>query len=190
MLRKKVAKARKPKGFKSAYSGHCGAFDTVERFIEGYRRYVITFTDLCSRFSLAWATKSHGSLAAKEFLHIVCELFPYPLTYVLTDNGSEFMKHFDQELRRLHKVHWHTYPKTPRMNAHAERFNRTIQEEFLLYHEELLVDPKQFNRPLIPWLLWFNADRPHWSLNLKSPVQFLTEKHPKECKMWWPNTVP
>ncbi len=51
VLRKKVAKARKPKGFKSAYPGHCGAFDTVERFIEGFRRYVITFTDLYSRFS-------------------------------------------------------------------------------------------------------------------------------------------
>ena len=38
VLRKKVAKARKPKGFKSTYPGHCGAFDTVERFIEGYRR--------------------------------------------------------------------------------------------------------------------------------------------------------
>ena len=63
----------------------------------------------------------------------MCELFPYPLTYVLTDNGSEVMKHIDQELRWLHKVHWHTYPKTPRMNVHAERFNRTIQEEFLLY---------------------------------------------------------
>lgn len=123
-------------------------------------------------YCIPWATKSHGSLAAKEFFHIVCKLFPYPLTYVLTDNGSEFMKLFDQELRRLHKVHWHTYPRTPRMNAHAERFNRTIQEEFLIYHEELLVDPKQFNRPLIPWLLWFNADRPHWSLNLKiaSPI--------------------
>ena len=65
---------------------------------------------------------------------------------MLTDNGPEFMKHFDEEVKRLHKVHWHTYPKTPRMNAHVERFNRTFQEEFLDYHEDLLVDPLVFNR--------------------------------------------
>jgi transposase InsO family protein len=94
------------------------------------------------------------------------------------------MKHFDQELRRLHKIHWHTYPKAPRMNDHAEHSNQTIQEEFLLYHEELMLDSEEFNHSLIPWLLWFNADRLQWSLNLKSPVQFLTEKYLRECKMW------
>lgn len=188
VMRKKPQKARKPKGFKPTYPGHCGAFDTVERFIDGYRRYVMTFTDVYSRYALAWATRSHGSLAAKEFFHIVSELFPYPLDYVLTDNGSEFMKHFDAELRTLHKVHWHTYPKTPKMNAHVERFNRTLQEEFLFFHEDLLLDPADFNRPLIPWLLWFNADRPHWSLNLQSPLQFINQS--KKCNMYWPDTSP
>lgn len=190
VCRKRVQKARKPKGFQPAYAGHCAAFDTVEKFVEGCRRYVITFTDLYSRFSFAWANNSHASQAAKEFFHIVREVFPHPLEYVLTDNGSEFLKHFDEELRRLYLTHWHTYPKTPKMNAHAERFNRTIQEEFMDYHEDLLLDPPAFNRELIPWLLWYNGERPHWSLKLKSPVQFLMEQHPEECKMWWPNTRP
>ena len=185
---KKAKRERKPKGFKASSPGHCGAFDTVELFLDGLRRYVITFTDLYSRFSFAWATKSHGSEAAREVFKVVSEVFPYPLEHVLTDNGSEFMKHFDEELRRLHKVHWHTYPKTPKMNAHAERFNRTLQEEFLDYHEDLLVEPRDFNQKLIPWLLWYNGERPHWGLKLKSPVQFLMEQKPEECKMWWPNT--
>ena len=159
----------------------------MELFLDGLKRYVITFTDLYSRFSFAGST-SHGSEAAREVFKVVHEVFPYPLQYVLTDNGSEFMKHFDEELRRLHKIHWHTYPKTPKMNAHVDRFNRTIQEEFIDYHEDLLVEPAVFNRELIPWLLWYNGERPHWGLNLKSPVQFLMEQKPGECKMWWPNT--
>ncbi len=190
IARKRVPKPRKPKGFVANSPGHCGAFDTVELFLDGLRRYVITFTDLYSRFSFAWATKSHGSEAAREVFKVVSEVFPYPLQHVLTDNGSEFMRHFDEELRGLHKVHWHTYPKTPKMNAHVERFNRTIQEEFLDYHEDLLVEPRLFNRELIPWLLWYNGERPHWGLKLKSPVQFLMEQRPKECKMWWTNTAP
>ena len=187
--RKKTEKGRKPKAYKASAPGDCGAFDTVEYLLDGLRRYVITFTDQYSRFGFAWATHSHASLAAKEFFDIVTEVFPYPLQSVLTDNGSEFMKHFDEELRRLHKNHWHTYPKTPKMNAHVERFNRTLQEEFIDYHEELLLTPNQFNRELIPWLLWYNAERPHWALQLKSPVQFLLQQNPYLCKSWWPNTV-
>lgn len=38
-------------------------------------------------------------------------------------------KHFDQELRQLHMTYYHTYPKTSKMNAHLERFNRIIQKE-------------------------------------------------------------
>ena len=186
--KKKTLKDRKPKGYKASAPGECGAFDTVEYFVDGLRRYVITFTDHYSRFGFAWATHSHASLAAREFFGIVTEVFPYPLQSVLTDNGSEFLKHFDEEIRRLHKHHWHTYPKTPKMNAHVERFNRTIQEEFIDYHERLLITPNLFNRQLIPWLIWYNAERPHWALKLQSPVQFLLKENPSLCKSWWPDT--
>lgn len=116
--RKKVL--RKPKNFTAAYEGHLVALDTIERFVHGCRRYVITFEDIYTRFSFAWGTTSHASLAAKEFFEYCLMVFPYPIEFVLTDNGSEFMKHFDEELRRLHLIHYHTYPKTPKMNAHCE----------------------------------------------------------------------
>ena len=61
------------------------------------RRYVITFTDHYSCFAFARATQSHASLAAREFFGMVAEVFPYPLQSMLTDNGSEFTKHFDEE---------------------------------------------------------------------------------------------
>jgi transposase InsO family protein len=188
--RNRAKKARKPKYFQALYVGHCGAFDTVEKFINGCRRYVLTFTDLYSRFSFALATNSHASQAARDFFTIVKKVFPCKLENILTDNGSEFMKHFDQELRRLCQTHWHTYPKTPKANAHEERFNRTIQEEFIDYHESELLNPAAFNDKLIDYLIWFNGERPHWSLGLKSPIQFLTEQNPNLCKMYWHDTAP
>ena len=186
--RQRAQKLRKPKHFNALYPGHCVSLDTVERFIHGCRRYVLTFTDVYSRFSLAWATTSHASKAAAEFFQLTRVLFPFPLSYALTDNGSEFMKHFDEALRQQHLLHWHTYPKTPKMNAHDERFNRTIQEEFVDYHEPELLDPETFNQKLLPWLLWYNGERPHWGLKLKSPLQFLSIQHPELCNMWWRDT--
>lgn len=186
MKRKKVL--RKPKDFKTAYAGHLVALDTIERFVHGMRRYIITFEDIHTRFAFAWGTTSHASLAAKEFFEYCCLVFPYQFEYVLTDNGSEFMKHFDEELRRLHLIHYHTYPRTPKMNAHCERFNRTIQEEFVDYHAGLLLDPSSFNQKLIPWLVWYNTQRPHWGLNLKSPMQVMLTTQPEKSKMWWTDT--
>jgi len=94
VIRKKAEKSRKPKQFVATHPGHCVALDTVERFIEGNRRYIITFTDLASRFSLAWATRSHASSCGQGLLQPRHLPLPFPLQNVLTDNGSEFMKHF------------------------------------------------------------------------------------------------
>ena len=185
---KRIKRTRKPKHFIAEYPGHCGSFDTVERIIHGSRRYVVTFTDVYSRFSLAWATTSHASLAAKEFFNLTVFLFPFPIKFVLTDNGSEFMKHFDQEIRQLHLTHWHTYPKCPKMNPHCERFNRSIQEEYVDFHASELLNPTQFNAGLMKYLLWFNTQRPHWGLKLQTPTQFINANFSKECNMYLTNT--
>ena len=51
------------------------------------------------------------------------------------------------------------------MNAHVERFNRTIQEQFVDYHENLLFDDLAiFNRKLAEWLLADNTVLLHQSL--------------------------
>ena len=188
---------RKPRDFEAEYPGHCVSLDTIERHIRGARRYVITFEDLYTRYAFAWGTKSHASQAAKEFFQICLMIFPFPITFVLTDNGSEFMKEFAKELKRLHLTHYHTYPKTPTMNAHVERFNRTIQEDFVDYHVEELLIPDAFNRKLIDWLVWYNTERVHCAFQNKlSPVQFLLnlprsaqDKLPAECKSGWPHTT-
>ena len=149
---------RKPKHLKAEYPGHIVSLDTVEEYHNGRRRYLITATDVYSRLSFAWATHSHASLAAKEFFSLLQRIFPFPFVSVLTDNGSEFAKHFTEELNRQHLLHYHTYPRTPKMNAHVERFNRTIQDEFLDFHKPLLFrDIQVFNQKLLDYLLWFNT---------------------------------
>ena len=182
---------RKPKDFKPQYAGHLVALDTIEKFVYGMRRYVITFEDIFTRFSFAWGTSSHASLAAKEFFNICVKIFPYPIIFVLTDNGSEFKKHFNEELNRLYLTHFHTYPRTPKMNAHVERFNRTIQEEYIDYHLYELIDTKRFNYNLMDWLIWYNTRRVHYAFKNKySPVQYMIylENNPQECKSGWPHT--
>ena len=188
---------RKPKDLKPEYPGHLIALDTIEKHINGNRRYVITFEDIYTRFSFAWATKSHASKAAEEFFSMCLKVLPHSFNFllVLTDNGSEFKKHFSEKLRQLHLTHYHTYPKTPKMNAHVERFNRTIQDEFIDWHISDLLYPEIFNRKLIDYLIFYNTERVHYAFQNKlSPVQFMIQAQeqklftinlPQECKTGW-----
>lgn len=186
---------RKPHGFTARYPGHCVAFDTFEEHINDSRRYVITFIDLYTRFGFALGTTSHASKAAEEFFEIVRKIFPFPFTNVLTDNGSEFKKHFGATIRSLHLTHYKTRPKTPKQNAHCERFNRTVQDEYANFHRrELLLDIPAFNRGLAAWSYWYNTTLPHYAFKNKlSPVQFMLSlprsKLPVECKHGWPHTA-
>ena len=182
---------RKPKDFKATHPGHCVALDTIERFIHGCRRYIITFEDIHSRFAFAWSTTSHASKAAEEFFEFCRLVFPVAFEFVLTDNGSEFKKHFAERLKELHLIHYHTYPKTPKMNAHCERFNRTIQEEFVDFHAHELLEPEKFNIVLMEYLLWFNTERPHYALKMQSPVQFLLQwsATQEKCNYRWTDTM-
>ncbi len=190
---------RKPEGLKPEYPGHLIALDTIERIVNGARRYVITFEDIYTRFSFAWGTSSHASRAAEEFFDLCLKVFPFSFNFlwVLTDNGSEFKKHFSDKLKELHLTHYHTYPRTPKMNAHVERFNKTIQEEFIDYYAYLLINPDDFNNRLIDYLIFYNTKRVHFAFQNKlSPVQFmlslpvnrLTLKMPQERRIGWPRT--
>ncbi len=174
---KPLARKRKPRKPKVPQTRPLEMFasDTVVRMRDGLRRYLFTFIDPRSRFAVAFIS--------------LCQLLPQPPRFVLSDNASEFLGHFQRHLEQQHITHWWTYPRCPRMNAHVERFNRTLQEEFVEYHEALLFeDIAAFNRNLGDYLVHYNTQRPHLALALNSPVQYLLNHH-HVCQRWWTYTV-
>jgi transposase InsO family protein len=193
--RQKVA--RKPKGFKALYPGHCIALDTIEKQYQGRRLYVLTAVDLYSRTTFAIATRSHSSKTAAHFFSLIQTLFPYQIDTVLTDNGSEFKKHFRELLKTQGIIHYHTYPKTPKMNAHCESFNGTIQAEFVDFNiTNLFTDLTHFNTLLHEYLMFYNTKRVHSAFkNRLTPFAVLNRSEyylsqlPEECKNGWTRSV-
>ena len=184
-------KPRKPKDYEAKEPGECLALDSVEYHKRGQRRYMVTLIDVYSRFAFAYGTNSHASLQTSKVLEAALQCLPIKAMNILTDNGSEFMKHFEATIQTNNLVHWHTYPKSPKMNAHCERFNRSIQEEFADYHKHLLFDDiEEFNRKLADWLVWYNSKRVHRSLNKMTPIQYIvSQESSKECKVGWARTA-
>lgn len=164
--------------------------DTIIRFIDGIKRYILTAIDVEKKFAFAGAYTSHSSASAADFLKRVIAVCPFEIDELQTDNGSEFALHFEQACASLCLTHFHTYPRSPKMNPFIERFNRTISEDFIMPNRPLLRDDlAAFNLKLVDWLLWYNTERPHQSLGMVSPLRYIVSTLPaRECQMWWTRT--
>lgn len=144
------------------HTGSLVKADTVVRFADGTKRYILTSLDVESKFAFAYGFTSHGSQTAADFIRTFKDIAPIALTHVQTDNGSEFAAHFDVALDAEGIMHFHTYPRSPKQNAEIERFNRTLSDAFIKYHRALLAHNLDlFNKKLMDWLLWYNSRRPH-----------------------------
>ena len=191
---------RKPKGL-ALKPLECLAFDSIVRQRQGMKRFILTSIDPVTHIAFAYAPPSGASGHAAKLHEAITENFPdLARSKALTDNGSEFKGKFAQLMTQNELTHWKTYPKTPKMNAHCERFNRTIQESFVDYHEDLLfTDLALFNEKMSDWLIFYNTQLPHLSTkpnpkkttslrNLPiSPVEYLLQLQP-QSRMYWTNT--
>jgi len=189
MIEKKPNKIKKKLRSKG-YLGKLAKADSVIRFTNGIKRYILTCVDLESKFAFAYAYVSHSSKTAAEFMKTFKQVSPISLTHVQTDNGSEFADHFEAYCEKEGITHFYSYPRTPKMNAEIERFNRTLSEAFISKNRYLLAyDIDEFNRKLIDWLLWYNTRRPHWSIGLISPLRYICNKLTTEqSHMLWTST--
>ena len=178
------AKPRKPQGAKPAPLP-CLATDTIERIRGGIRRDLITFIDPASAFAVAVPSKAPRQTRAA--LEVPLALLPQPPRVLLSDNGSEFEAGFAQVFAEQRIARWSTYPKTPKMNAPAERFHRTLPESFVDDHEDrLFTDLALFNQKLADWPVFYNAQRPHHRHGQRN---FLLQHQP-QCQRWWTHTAP
>lgn len=184
--RTRKKKLRRPRGYRVL------EVDTIVRYIDGVKRYIVTGVDTETRSAFAAAYTNHGSASAADFLRHAIRAIPDCPDAVQTDNGSEFARSFAQALEGIGALQFHTHPYSPKENAHIERFNRSITEEFLVFHRALLRDDVHaFNEKLMDWLLWYNAERPHHALGLQSPFRaMMAVLSPEECHMWWTSTLP
>ena len=174
----KVKKQRRPK--KQGLE-----IDTVVRHIDGTKRYTLTAIDVAGRFAYARTYTNHSSASARDFLKRLIKRAPFTITEIQTDNGSEFAHHFHEACLALGIAHYHTYPRSPKMNAFIERFNRTLNEECLVYNRGLMRDDvDQFNDTLIDWLYWYNYERPHEGLGLITPMEYYERNYQVESQMY------
>jgi transposase InsO family protein len=136
----------------------------------------LTAIDQYSNISFARMYTTHSSYNARDFLNRIYYLLDGQVENIQTDNGSEFKKYFDDACVKLSLPHYYSRVKTPKDNAVNERFNRTLEEEYIQMGN-LTSDVLVFNRRLTEWLIEYNFHRPHQTLGYESPMNFHFKYH-------------
>jgi transposase InsO family protein len=158
-----------PKRPKVAFPGDLVQIDTIHMMqSEKKRIYIYTMLDLYSRWAYAWASEKMSAGKTINFVNSAKEKFPFEFNCLQSDNGPEFSQHFSE---RISVKHRHSRVRRPNDNAHLERFNRTIQEEFL---DKLPRDVDLINEYLPGYLKYYNEQRLHMGINFKTPAQMLS----------------
>lgn len=148
--------------------------DGVKVYWLGSEVLFLTALELKTRKAWAVQVPTINSHWARAFLLSILSTLEFPLHSVHTDNGSEFKAVFDQVVSELNLTHLWGVPRTPKIQAHIERFNGIFQNEFVSYHiEEAVLNKSEFQTSLTAWLAWYNQERPHHSLGMMTPNQYL-----------------
>lgn len=156
---------------KKKVSGYLVALDTVVIYWKGKKRYILTAIDEVSKIAFARMYTTKHSRNAGDFLKRVAYLLDYEMWNVCHDNGSEFGDLFQVAVKELGLGDYWSRPATPKDNPFNERFNRTLQDEFVNLGN-MTNDVIKFNRNLTEWLVEYNFVRPHQSLDYDTPWEY------------------
>jgi len=190
--RKKPRQKERRKGFRPQLPGDIVQMDTVSVFACGIRRYIFTAIDVSTRFAFACAYPSNSSANGSDFLKKFITVAPFKTARIQTDNGGEFEKHFDKACQENGLVHFFNYPKHPQSNSCLERFNRTVQEQFVYWHIDYLDELDAFNRKMMEYLIWYNTEKPHRGIGKLPPLRYYIDNFltpSKKSNMLWTLTA-
>lgn len=139
----------------------------------GGRLYYYTVMDLYTRMAyVAVSSRILPGQAAKAVL-TAQQAFGFRFAMVQSDNGPEYGRYFEDQLRRQGITVRHSRLHRPNDNAHIERFNRTIQEECIGSHWKRSVPLRLQQQKLNEYLDYYNNDRVHLGIQLRTPQQML-----------------
>lgn len=156
--------------------------DTIVIYWGSVKRYILTAIDHHGKVAYARMYTTKSSRSAKDFLYRLYYLIDAPILNVQTDNGSEFFAEFEEALKQLLILHWFSRPRTPKDNSVVEKFNQTLQDEWL-NDGHFTPNINDFNRELTVWLEEYNFYRPHQTLDYLAPYEYLENILAKQQKL-------
>lgn len=153
--------------------------DTLDvRPLPGVVRKHLTARDCVSRWDVLEVYSQGTAATAPRFLEALEARMPFPIQALQVDGGSEFAAGFEEACQRRGLRLFVLPPRSPKLNGHVERAQRTHTEEFYECYEgegEL----SALRPALRAWEDTYNHVRPHQALGYLTPAEFLAHHGPR-----------
>ena len=163
---------RKPKEYLANHPGAIVQVDTAHvSLFSGFSFKHFTACDVFTRWQVLEAHGRATAHAAAGFLDTVLERMPFPVRAIQVDGGSEFMAQFEDACRERGVKLFVLPPRSPKLNGHVERAQRTHKEEFY-YRLTSATTLTEVNKLLRRWEDVHNTYRPHQALGQTTPLAF------------------
>lgn len=146
--------------------------DTKYFSILGDKYYIFSAIDCKSRFGFIYAYTTISSSSGKDFIKKVKDYFPFPISAINTDNGSEYLLEFHKEIESWGIPHFFTNPHCPKQNGRVERFHQTAEYEYLNY-QNLYPSLELLREYCMKFNLKYNYKRYHRSLGYRKPADYV-----------------
>lgn len=165
-------RARFPRGMRISQPGDMVQMDTkYVNLVGGRRIYQFTAIDILTKQRVLKYYPFLSSTSGADFLRHCLKKFRFPIKTVQTDNGSEFMKYFDQLCRKKKLPHYYIYPRTPKQNTYVETSHGADKKEF--YQQGAVgCDIGIMQERIMRWENVWNNIRPHQALNYLTPSEY------------------
>ena len=202
-INKKTEEQReKAKKFKEYQPGYLHIDVTYLPKIDGTKYYLFVAIDRATRLLYYKVFDAKTAENTELFVDECIEYFPFKITHILTDNGTEFTNRFykskggksnakpsklDLLCEEENIDHRCTKPFTPKTNGMVERVNGTIKNATILVNtykekQEMIDDLNQF--------LWtYNLFKRHGGLRkelgVRSPIQAVEKWYKLAPDIFW-----
>ena len=164
--------------------GHIWHIDAIILWWYGTRRVIFTAIEDLTKVGYAHVYGSNASIHAADFLKRLRYLVDGNIDLSHQDNGSEFKGAFEEACEHLGIGQVYSRVRTPTDNAALERFNWTVEDEWLSLSEGGLDDILKANTDLTEWLIEYNTHRPHEALAYQTPFGYAAEHYFQVLPMW------
>jgi len=146
--------------------------DTIHDGAPEDRLYIYTLLDVFSRWAYAVPALRINTHQSLRFVERAQHKAPFRFHTLQSDHGSEFSKWFTKRIVERGMAHRHARVGQPNDNAHLERWNRTLQDECL---RRIPRDMRSWQKEIPEYLRYYNDERPHMGLGMKTPLQKLAD---------------
>jgi transposase InsO family protein len=163
---------RKPRDYRPLDPGDLVEIDTADvRLLPGQVYKHFTARDVISRWDVLDVRYRATARLAADFLDLLGKRLPFAVRAIQVDGGSEFKAEFEAACKARGLRLFVLPPRSPKLNGHVERAQRTHKEEFYQ-----LLDPpdsiEELRERLKAQEVCYNTVRPHQALGQLTPAEF------------------